>query len=288
MGLSYSSLYERGVQKLAFHSPNCNYTLGQCEMAYTLSGESVALKLFSPSSICKDDTKQRWMARQDYIDERSLVIFSHGNSDDIGTCSAYCQWLADSLNVNLVSYDYKGYGRSLPGTTTEKNTQEYLEAVYDLAVNRMGVPASKLILIGKSIGTGPTILFAGHKKPVKCIVLISPLASGARCMIRANQIPSSVMEKLDDLFMPTLHSIKLIDVPIFIIHGTEDDIVPINNGKLLHSLCRPCSQYPPLYVKANHNDIEHLFSSEFCSKIKKFLTYADEIPSGDYHRDVND
>jgi len=274
MGSQVSYCVNAGVAKLAFQAPACAYTLGQCENVYTVSGERIATRLYTPLGEVLCPTKQRWIARRDYEDSRMLFLFSHGNADDLQTCSEYTQWLADTFDVNVLCYDYKGYGNSEAGTTTEKSMHQAIEAVYALAVTRMDVPTGRIILFGKSVGTGPTVGLASRGFDSGGVVLVSPLASGARTLCDTSKVPRVVMSAMDRLFMPSVQLISKVDVPVCIIHGTEDTLIHVDNARDLHAMCGWQSQYPALYVRAGHNDIESKRKNEFVEHIRTFLLFA--------------
>jgi hypothetical protein len=44
---------------------------------------------------------------QDNIKTPRLLIFMHGNADDVSSSESYCQWLADELKSNVLSFDYR-------------------------------------------------------------------------------------------------------------------------------------------------------------------------------------
>ena len=274
MGSQVSYCVNAGVAKLAFQAPVCGYTLGQCENVHTASGERIATRLYTPLGEVLCPTKQRWIARKHYEDGRMLFIFSHGNADDLQTCSEYTQWLADTFDVNVLCYDYKGYGNSEPGTTTERSMQEAIEAVYALAVTRMDVPTERIILFGKSVGTGPTVCLASRGFESAGVVLVSPLASGARTLCDTSKVPRVVMSAMDRLFMPSVQLISKVTVPVCIIHGTEDTLIHIDNARDLHARCGWQSQFPALYVRAGHNDIESKCKEEFVQHVRTFLLFA--------------
>ena len=57
-----------------------------------------------------------------YIPSSKIILFFHGNTDDINTCAAYAQWLADGHTCNVLTVDYPGYGYSsgISNTSEEK------------------------------------------------------------------------------------------------------------------------------------------------------------------------
>jgi pimeloyl-ACP methyl ester carboxylesterase len=40
------------------------------------------------------------------------ILFSHGNAEDLNTCFQWLRRLSRELNVNMIAYDYPGYGES--------------------------------------------------------------------------------------------------------------------------------------------------------------------------------
>ena len=77
--------------------------------------------------------------------------------------------MAEFLKVNIVGYDYTGYGASMEygKRPTEKQTYIDIETVYNYCVESKLVtdPAKELILYGQSVGSGPSC-FLGPRKPI--------------------------------------------------------------------------------------------------------------------------
>jgi hypothetical protein len=55
----------------------------------------------------------------------------------------------------VLSYDYRGYGLH-PGVPTEGSCYADIEGAYDYLTKELKIPASRIILYGRSIGSGPT------------------------------------------------------------------------------------------------------------------------------------
>lgn len=113
------------------------------------------------------------------------VIYSHGNATDVGAMFFLYAMMAVSCKVNVVGYDYTGYGASIDGgvAPTEKQTYKDIERVYDWCVETQLVkdPAKELIVYGQSVGSGPSTYLA-MKRPVAGLVLHSPIMSGIRVL----------------------------------------------------------------------------------------------------------
>ena len=131
----------------------------------------------------------------------------------------------------------------------------------------LNIPSHRIFLFGKSLGSIPTVWLSSRDfiDRLSGIILVSPLASGARVIIQGNRMPRQWMRQLDKVFGPNINYIGHIRQPVYIIHGTKDDIIPIRNSYELWDRLKPQAQYPPLWLDAGHNDIEVLHRGLFIS-----------------------
>ena len=103
------------------------------------------------------------------------------------------------------------------------------------------------------------------------------MASGARCILGPNQmsmIPRKMMPFMDRLFAPSIDRIHDVECPVFVVHGNEDELVPVENAHALMSRCRTTCFHPPLFVEAGHNDIEAKFRDNFISGLQDFCGFC--------------
>ena len=188
------------------------------------------------------------------------IIFSHGNSTDIGLMRNYIADLSIQLNASILLYEYTGYGMST-GKTSEQNLNADIEAAYAYLI-RDGVPWSQVILYGQSIGSSPTCHLAS-RYPVGGVILHSPLASGLFLVLKKEK------KRRFDIFA-NIDKIQYIRCPVFLIHGTNDKQLSIRHSEWLGEKVH--FAWPPWWVKgAGHNDIEVLFRKEYLDKIKEYL-----------------
>jgi dienelactone hydrolase len=86
--------------------------------------------------------------------------------------------MARELKVNLMAYDYSGYGAS-NGQATVLNTLADIEACYQWLLDTGKCP-SDIALYGQSVGSGPSCHLAAKESGLAGVILHSPLATGAR------------------------------------------------------------------------------------------------------------
>ena len=196
------------------------------------------------------------------------IIFSHGNAEDIYLVEHWLHsYFLKQVEVNAVVYEYTGFGESngrLPGDTV---LYEDIETVYLYLTENLNVDPDTIIVFGRSIGSGPTS-FLAEKHRVGGVILHAGLMSVLRVVFNLRwTLPW-------DKF-PNIKRMPNIECPVFVIHGTRDEIVPFYHAEELHKASK--HKYDPYYVDgAGHNNVEK-FAEDYLAQINKFITYVDSF-----------
>lgn len=246
----------------------CHYAFDECDFVKTPSGADVACQFVS----LDQKVTERWNARQEYTDSRIVYLFSHGNACDMK--SAYTDWLF-KLDGNVLKWDYPGYGHSSADNICENGILEAAEAVHKLC-DIMKVPADKLVIVGQSLGTVPS-LFLASKCYVRhrAVILVSPLASAYRTMFSVTNVPNMLCRYMDDLLFNNLKYATSVRVPVAIIHGLHDNIVDVGHVQTLMATISPRRRYKPLILNAKHNDIfERSNDADINTYLLRFIAYS--------------
>ncbi|KAL1553349.1 alpha/beta hydrolase domain-containing protein 17B-like [Salvia divinorum] len=178
--------------------------------------------------------------------------------------------LSIHLRVNLLGYDYSGYGQST-GKPSEHNTYADIEAAFKCLEENYGTKQEDVILYGQSVGSGPTLDLAARLPCVRAVVLHSPILSGVRVMY-------SVKKTYWFDIYKNIEKIPLVKCPVLIIHGTADEVVNFSHGKQLWELCK--EKYEPLWIKGGtHCNLE--LYPEYIKHLKKFVATVERSP---WHR----
>jgi len=176
------------------------------------------------------------------------IIYSHGNSGDIGSCLLEQYNLCINLYCMIISYDYPSYGLN-KNKLSEKNVYENLYRVYDYTKNDLKINPNKIILYGYSLGTGISFEIATK---INCtgLILQAPYLSIIRIIYNLNKKYFfdffNTMDKID----------KLKCKKVLILHGDEDRIVKYLHGRILgYLLNKKNLLYKFITCKnKNHND----------------------------------
>ncbi|KAL4334584.1 hypothetical protein GQ457_07G011950 [Hibiscus cannabinus] len=197
---------------------------------------------------------------------RLTVLYSHGNAADLGQLHDLFVQLKANLRVNLMGYDYSGYGAST-GKPSESNTYADIEAVYQCLQTEYGISQEDLILYGQSVGSGPTLHLAAKLPRLRGVVLHSGILSGLRVLCHVK------FTFCYDIF-ENINKVKKVKCPVLVIHGTDDDVVNWLHGNGLWKKAR--EPYEPLWVKGGgHCNLEQY--PDFIRHLYKFVYEMENV-----------
>ncbi|XP_021718318.1 protein ABHD17B-like [Chenopodium quinoa] len=195
------------------------------------------------------------------------VLYSHGNAADLGQIFNIFSELSAHLDVNLMGYDYSGYGQS-SGKPSEQDTYADIEAAYKCLGEKYGVKDENLILYGQSVGSGPTLELAIRVPRLRAVILHSAILSGIRVMYPVKR------SYWFDIYK-NIDKVPLVNCPVLVIHGTADEVVDYSHGKKLWELCK--EKYEPLWViGGNHCNLE--LYPEYLRHLTKFISAIQKLP----------
>lgn len=154
-----------------------------------------------------------------------IVIFFHGNGGE----ALHRQWIGLILpeeTVTVVLAEYPGYG-ALSGSPSEATIRSAALHVFDTVRVSWDGP---ITVLGESLGTAVASYVAAHR-PIDRLALISPFTSLiAAARHHFPYLPVGLM--LRDRFASD-ELLSQVQVPLHIIHGTDDMVVPFALGRQL-------------------------------------------------------
>ena len=186
------------------------------------------------------------------------LLYSHGNAEDLGQSIAlYQAW--HGMGFGVLAYDYPGYGRST-GTPDEASCKRAIDAAWN-QLRRSGVPAASVVVVGRSVGGGPSTWLAAREKPAG-LVLIAPFTSVYSVPFRASIFPR-------DRF-PNLKLIRDLPTPLLVMHGEDDEVISSSHGRALVAASPAQDKEFRLIHGAGHNDLFEVAGDEILGEIAEF------------------
>lgn len=227
--------------RLIFHPHPPRYSLGPGWLTIDAGGVPIAARhLTTPGA-------------------RYTLLVSHGNAEDVGDMSEMLARL-QGLGVNVLAYDYEGYGRS-GGAPSEARVYADVDAAYTYLTTTQGVRPGHIIAYGRSLGGGAAVDLAS-KRPLGGLILESTFMSTFRVMTR---YPIFLGDKFKNLAkMPSVRC------PVLVMHGRRDGLIPIAHGEALLAAAK--GPKLSLWVdEAEHADLPFVTGPAYEAAIRELL-----------------
>jgi fermentation-respiration switch protein FrsA (DUF1100 family) len=159
------------------------------------------------------------------------VVFSHGNAGSIGHHLGFVIWLVEA-GYHVMMYDYRGFGKS-GGTPDRRGMVDDVKAAFAHIGKRPGVDARRLVSYGHSLGGAKSITALGET-PVRGLRAVVIDGAFASYKTMARVIGGQLGESLvTDELSPGDYVKKLSPVPLLVVHGKRDEVVPLAQGRQL-------------------------------------------------------
>jgi len=205
---------------------------------------------------------------------KGTVVFSHGNAGSISYHLGFCTWLAEA-SYNVIIYDYRGFGKS-GGTVDRRGMIDDVKAAFAYALNRPDIDTSRLVSFGHSLGGAQSVTALGETpvKGLRAIVIDGAFASyQAMARIIGGQLGANLVT---DELAPKDFVKKLAPVPLLVVHGDADEIVPVAQGlQLYEAAAQPKTLFE---VKAGHHGTA--LSNDNGAYRKKMIAWLDGVMKG--------
>jgi fermentation-respiration switch protein FrsA (DUF1100 family) len=208
---------------------------------------------------------------------RFTLIWFHGNAGNISHRVNNIGYLHRLLRVNIFIFDYRGYGQSAGGYSdlSEEATYRDAEGALRAVRARPEVAGTRLVYFGRSLGSAVAVEAARREEPAG-LILETPFTS-IRDMARTHY------PFLPRLFLQTeydsLAKIPAIRVPLLIVHGDRDEIVPLDHSQRLFAAANEPKTYY-LIPGAHHNDTYIVGGDAYFAAVGRFLESLAPSPIG--------
>ena len=175
-------------------------------------------------------------------DAKGTVLVLHGNAENLSTHVNGVLWLVKE-GFNLFIFDYRGYGKST-GNPSIQGVHLDAEAALKTLLSLPQVDGKRVVVLGQSLG-GAIAVYTVANFPYKdriAALVIDSAFSDYRRIAREKlaqlwitwpfQYPFSFL--FNDDYSPVKWIRRVSPVPLLIIHGEKDTIVPVHHGRLLY------------------------------------------------------
>lgn len=201
-----------------------------------------------------------------------LVVFFHGNGCTIHAMEDYARKL-HTYGYSTLLVEYPGYGISSGHSPSEKSIYADAFSMLKHVQDTHSFKKSHTILFGQSLGTGVAMeLAARHMAGL--VILVSPFTSMRD--VAKHHYPDMLVSMLLSENYDSISKASSVDIPVLVIHGEKDRVVPHAMGLRLHEKLKHSSIIS--IHGAGHNDIHYYFDSRLWTQIVSFIEKGIQTP----------
>jgi hypothetical protein len=175
------------------------------------------------------------------------IVFFHGNADSLRSAAQIADpYIAAGYGFLLT--EYRGYS-GLPGSPTEIGLYDDARAWLQYLIVR-GIESRRIILYGHSLGTGVAVQMASEFRVGGLMLLAPYLSIPKMAQVDFPFFPSTLLalDRFDnEKKVPNIH------VPLLVVNGSSDQVIPASQGKKLYSLANEPKEFRSLPDRG-HND----------------------------------
>lgn len=158
---------------------------------------------------------------------KGVILYYHGNAGTLHRWGEVVQYHV-RLGYDVIVMDYRGYGKST-GKRSQNSMLADAERFYDYTLEHYS--EDQITVYGRSLGTG-LATYVSSKHTPKRLMLETPYHDLKSLAQRYYPIfPVGVALRFN---FKTNEYIQSVDCPIYIFHGTEDEVVPYKHGQRLY------------------------------------------------------
>ena len=192
---------------------------------------------------------------------KGTVLFFHGNAENISTHVGHVYWLTE-FGYNVIAVDYRGYGHSDGQPQLAGMIEDIQSALLYVAKNEK----QKLFVLGQSLGGSLVIAAVAQSESrsgVDAVISVGAFSDYHRITRQVLsrtwftwlfQWPLSFT--INNTFSPQNFISKISPVPVLIMHGVDDDVVPVSHADDLYG-----AAIEPKYIEKVPGDHNHLLDS---------------------------
>ena len=197
-------------------------------------------------------------------DAKLTLLLCHGNA---GNISHRLESIAlfNSLGLNVLIFDYRGYGRST-GKISEPGFYQDVDAMWQVLTKTKGIAAENIIVFGRSLGAAIASHLSTKVRPGG-VILESAFTSVPD--MGAKLYPFLPVRLLVRYQLNNVAHVQSIHSPLLVIHSRDDEVIPFTQGEQVFAAAHEPKTF--LAIRGDHNG-GFLYSGRFYIEgIESFL-----------------
>ena len=194
-----------------------------------------------------------------------VLLWCHGNAGNIINRLENLVEL-HRIGLSVFLFDYRGYGRS-GGKPSEPGLYQDALAAYDYLTQVRRIRPGRIVLFGRSLGAAVAGEVASRRAVAGLILESSFPSIAALAQEQALGLPAHwlLIARFD-----LAERLAKLRMPILVIHGDRDRIIPLRFGRQVFQAASPPKAFY-LVSGADHNDLYLVGGKDYFLRLKEFV-----------------
>jgi uncharacterized protein len=201
--------------------------------------------------------------------DRPVILWCHGNAGNIVHRLENLQLLYH-LGLSVFLFDYRGYGKSQAIRPSENGLYQDALGAYDYVTRTRKIRPERIILFGRSLGAS----VAGElavQRPAVALILESAFPSVEA--VARHHYGGLPVHWLIGAEFRLIDRMPHLSLPKLIIHGDQDDVIPIELGRQVFDAAKPPKDWY-MIAGADHNDTYQVGGGVYFHRLGEFIKKA--------------
>jgi len=199
------------------------------------------------------------------------ILYFHGNAEIAADYDTIAP-LYTNMGISLLVIDYRGYGSSTGQPSAAAlitDARNCLDGVRNTLAGH-GLGHTPLIVMGRSLGSAAAIEVAVTEgERLGGLIIESGFALTWPLIRRlGGAVPPGAAE---DQGFGNLRKIRGVRIPTLVIHGEQDTVIPVMDGRTLYENAGTAAKYLVTVPTAGHNDLLVRGQAAYLQAVHRFV-----------------
>lgn len=198
--------------------------------------------------------------------EAPWLLYFHGNRANVASRVNIVRYEGlRAAGLNVLTPEYRGFG-GLPGEPSEASLTEDARQGYRYLSETLGIPSSRIIIFGWSLGSAVAVNVAADLPSAAVILEGAPASLVAIGERRYPWMPIRLVMRNP---FESILRVARIQAPMLFLHSPEDQVIPIEQGRRLFAAAPDPKEF--VEVRGGHIDPAEVDASVYFGSIRAFL-----------------
>ena len=197
-----------------------------------------------------------------------VLLYLHGNGGNISANLGHARRF-HQLGFSVLLIDYRGFGRSYGKFPTEAEVYRDAQAAWDYLVGERNINSRDIFIYGHALGGAIAIDLAVRRPQAAGLIVENTFTSMGEQIAHQGIFKVFPTRLLVTQRFDSLSKLKLLQVPLLLIHGKDDRTVPAKMSQILFEAAQVSKQLL-LISYAGHNNVAAVSEAQYIHAVSEF------------------